>query len=98
MRLIDFLSLLLVVTLFVNLGHWNGRRSESIVYWPRSGLLSVLFGVWAVTVGLVAIGCCLGAVTLETGGGISFCWFIALNTYSVWERHHRRKCAPSQQQ
>lgn len=97
MELSEFAGLLSVVTLFVNLGHWNGRRLECAVYFPRSGWLLVIFGACTGGATFLAIGYCFGVVSREIGLGVSLLWFGVIQMYSIWERHRQRKCTLSKQ-
>jgi hypothetical protein len=83
-----------MVSLFANLAHWNGRRTESYVYAPPKGWLSALMIACGAAAGVTTLLWLLRFVPLHVAGFFAYAYFTALQGYSMWFRRHQRHASP----
>jgi hypothetical protein len=79
-----------LVSFIANLGHWNGRAGERLMYYPETGLLRMLYSLWIAAAAIGTVLWLLRVVTLDFAGTLGLIWIGFVQGYSFWFRWRKR--------
>jgi hypothetical protein len=78
------------VTFIANLAHWNGRRTEQFVYYPKKRVLITLLAIWSGAAALAFVLWLIRLVSLVLPAVLSLTWMAGVQAYSTWIRWRQR--------